>query len=234
MAYDNPEEHYEEAVRYIILLLIFVFDPLAVLLLIAANHIQMSSRPTPEDDPDPEYVPSDNDDTSNVTQAPTRDEFWETDLEDLPKLADEKEYATLSEAFESKFEGDLDSRFRELLANQHEDETIFVSGAPDEDLSESAHEILAADETLAELIEPSEDEAHEVDTELSSRGYTTFAELSIEHDDVLRDVIANLNSKERVRALTPTENKWRNSCLNILDRRRNNNPLYDVKKTDLR
>lgn len=37
LLYDNPEDHIETAVRYIILLLIFVFDPLAVLLLVAAN-----------------------------------------------------------------------------------------------------------------------------------------------------------------------------------------------------
>ena len=34
---DNAKDHFDEAVRIIILILIFVFDPLAVLLLIAAN-----------------------------------------------------------------------------------------------------------------------------------------------------------------------------------------------------
>lgn len=37
LIYENPEEHIDKAVRGIILLLIFVFDPLAVLLLVAAN-----------------------------------------------------------------------------------------------------------------------------------------------------------------------------------------------------
>lgn len=37
LLYENPEEHIDKAVRGIILLLIFVFDPLAVLLLVAAN-----------------------------------------------------------------------------------------------------------------------------------------------------------------------------------------------------
>jgi hypothetical protein len=35
---DEAKDHFDEAVRYVILLLIFVFDPLAVLLLIAANQ----------------------------------------------------------------------------------------------------------------------------------------------------------------------------------------------------
>ena len=34
---DNAKDHFDSAVRIIILILIFVFDPLAVLLLIAAN-----------------------------------------------------------------------------------------------------------------------------------------------------------------------------------------------------
>ena len=34
---DKAENHFDEAVRIVILILIFVFDPLAVLLLIAAN-----------------------------------------------------------------------------------------------------------------------------------------------------------------------------------------------------
>lgn len=37
LLYENPDDHIESAVRGIILLLVFVFDPLAVLLLIAAN-----------------------------------------------------------------------------------------------------------------------------------------------------------------------------------------------------
>ena len=40
---ENAKDHFDEAVRYAILVLIFVFDPLAVLLLIAAN-ISLRSR----------------------------------------------------------------------------------------------------------------------------------------------------------------------------------------------
>jgi hypothetical protein len=48
LIYENGEDNLDEAVRIVILLLIFVFDPLAVLLLIAANQSlvreQRSSR----------------------------------------------------------------------------------------------------------------------------------------------------------------------------------------------
>jgi hypothetical protein len=52
LAYDNPADHYDSAVRGIILLLVFVFDPLAVLLLITANMLQMQHRNPNPDDPD--------------------------------------------------------------------------------------------------------------------------------------------------------------------------------------
>lgn len=51
LAYEDPSTHYDGAVRAIILLLVFVFDPLAVLLLITANHVQMTNR-SGEDNPD--------------------------------------------------------------------------------------------------------------------------------------------------------------------------------------
>ena len=40
---DEAKDHFDEAVRWVIIILIFVFDPLAVLLLIAAN-ISLRSR----------------------------------------------------------------------------------------------------------------------------------------------------------------------------------------------
>ena len=41
---DEAKDHFDEAVRWVILLLIFVFDPLAVLLLIAANQSLRDAR----------------------------------------------------------------------------------------------------------------------------------------------------------------------------------------------
>lgn len=49
----DAESHFDSAVRFVIILLIFVFDPLAVLLVIAANYTlrkeHLLSLPTPED-----------------------------------------------------------------------------------------------------------------------------------------------------------------------------------------
>ena len=50
----NAESHFDSAVRFVILLLIFVFDPLAVLLIIAANYTlrkeYVAKLPVPEND----------------------------------------------------------------------------------------------------------------------------------------------------------------------------------------
>ena len=44
LIYDNEEENIDEAVRIIILLIVFVFDPLAILLVIAANQSLLQRR----------------------------------------------------------------------------------------------------------------------------------------------------------------------------------------------
>lgn len=44
LIYDNPEESIDSAVRIVILLLVLVFDPLAILLVIAANQSWMQRR----------------------------------------------------------------------------------------------------------------------------------------------------------------------------------------------
>lgn len=41
LIFDNPQNNMDRAVRYVILMIIFAFDPLAVLLLLAANHTFM-------------------------------------------------------------------------------------------------------------------------------------------------------------------------------------------------
>ena len=56
---DEAKDHFDEAVRYVILLLIFVFDPLAVLLLIAANQSLRDYR----------KVKVDNDNIANFTEV---------------------------------------------------------------------------------------------------------------------------------------------------------------------
>ena len=56
---DNAKDHFDEAVRWVILLLIFVFDPLAVLLLIAANQSFRDAR----------LVKVDNENIANFTEV---------------------------------------------------------------------------------------------------------------------------------------------------------------------
>ena len=50
----NAESHFDSAVRFVILLLIFVFDPLAVLLVVATNYTlrkeHIAKLPVPEND----------------------------------------------------------------------------------------------------------------------------------------------------------------------------------------
>lgn len=60
---DNAKDHFDEAVRWVILLLIFVFDPLAVLLLIAANQSLREIR----------KVKIDNENIANFTEVDSND-----------------------------------------------------------------------------------------------------------------------------------------------------------------
>ena len=60
---DNAKRHFDEAVRWVILLLIFVFDPLAVLLLIAASQSLREIR----------KVKIDNENIANFTEVDNND-----------------------------------------------------------------------------------------------------------------------------------------------------------------
>ena len=60
---DDAKDHFDEAVRWVILLLIFVFDPLAVLLLIAANQSLREIR----------RVKIDNENITNFTEVDSND-----------------------------------------------------------------------------------------------------------------------------------------------------------------
>ena len=53
---DDAKSMLDETVRYVILLLIFVFDPLAVLLLIAANQSYRKEKPVEKEKPLPVNV----------------------------------------------------------------------------------------------------------------------------------------------------------------------------------
>jgi len=96
LVYDDPSEHYDSAVRVIILMLVFVFDPLAVLLLIAANHVQMYSA---KKEPEPELTLEQMLDTVDSEEQP--EEQPEEDLltaepieDDLDLVTDEPQVLT--------------------------------------------------------------------------------------------------------------------------------------------
>ena len=73
----------EEAVRWVIILIIFVFDPLAVLLLIASQytfHYTRPKKPEPDPQPDPQPVPM----FEDVDQETLDNEFKDEEVADLP------------------------------------------------------------------------------------------------------------------------------------------------------
>jgi hypothetical protein len=53
---DNAKDYFDDAVRFVIILIVLVFDPLAVLLLIAANVSFMHARKNDEEEPDNKKV----------------------------------------------------------------------------------------------------------------------------------------------------------------------------------
>ena len=53
---DNAKDYFDDAVRFVIILIVLVFDPLAVLLLIAANVSFMHARKNQEEQPDDKKV----------------------------------------------------------------------------------------------------------------------------------------------------------------------------------
>ena len=85
---DNPDQNVlERAVRWVIILLVAVFDPLALMLVIAANQSKEWDKEVIEDDeytPDP-YVP-------DVGEKPTPDE-----LEEIEQFVEEASDETLNE-----------------------------------------------------------------------------------------------------------------------------------------
>lgn len=58
LVYEEPENNYEDAVRIVIILFIFVFDPMAIWLLMAANHTLMRHQHMWGDEDDNEPPPA--------------------------------------------------------------------------------------------------------------------------------------------------------------------------------
>lgn len=77
LVYENPEHSFEEAVRLVIIAFIFVFDPMAILLLMAANYTLMGrigaapkTPPAPPAPPAPPPAPKEPEPSPEATEPP--------------------------------------------------------------------------------------------------------------------------------------------------------------------
>ena len=84
---DEAKDHFDEAVRYVILLLIFVFDPLAVLLLIAANQSLRDYR----------KVKVENDNIADYTEVDAHEIKIQTEVEEKGESNDTASEPEISE-----------------------------------------------------------------------------------------------------------------------------------------
>jgi hypothetical protein len=57
LVYEDPETNLEDAVRIVIIMFIFVFDPMAIWLLMAANHVLIRNQHMWGDEDDPHALP---------------------------------------------------------------------------------------------------------------------------------------------------------------------------------
>ena len=142
----------------------------------------------------------------------------------------EDEYDTLTDAIDEQASPELQKLMASTPVLNLSNESAFDE-AVDRFMQRDDEESL---ELFVDQTKPDEPPVEEVledeldmDDELRKRGYNSLAELSIEPDEILNEVVASLNTKERTQALTPTEAKYRNTCLNILHTRKN--PFSDVK-----
>ena len=198
LATDSPEAHYEEAVRYIILLLIFVFDPLAVLLLITANHVQMTQLPKPE---------------KKEEQEPYQGEDSEEESDDV--------YDAVVQALQE--EPAPNESLQELLNR----EPPWGEVDDDAEEDDTAQSEVIEEPTLEELEQSSQVKDQSKEDDLAPTT-TTLQQLNQQPDHVLQRMVDDLNQHERTRSLTPSEHRWRSAAHNILERRKRENPLMGV------
>jgi hypothetical protein len=94
---DEAKDHFDEAVRWVIFLLIFVFDPLAVLLLIAANQSLRDAR----------LVKVDNENIANFTEV-------DAHVVQVPGTIDAEEVQEKTESSEVSSETQVDEKQNEV------------------------------------------------------------------------------------------------------------------------
>ena len=94
----------EEAVRWVILIIIFVFDPLAVLLLIASQYTFEFARARKKDDLDWRAYEQARAEKILQNQPPMQDEPEEPEVEEQPVVFEEPEEKTVSEQMQDELE----------------------------------------------------------------------------------------------------------------------------------
>lgn len=96
LIYEDPETNLEDAVRIVIIMFIFVFDPMAIWLLMAANHVLLRNQHMWGDEDDPHNPPSggNGEDLINLIDDNIDDEV---DLEPKPQPKQTVDRAWLKE-----------------------------------------------------------------------------------------------------------------------------------------
>ena len=107
LVYENPETSLEDAVRLVIIMFIFVFDPMAILLLMAANHTLMRHQhlfDDEEDEPAPPFTPRKvipNAEVKFTTSTDAETPITNTDVE-CERLQEEREEIEREKAEKAK------------------------------------------------------------------------------------------------------------------------------------
>lgn len=208
LAYDNPEEHYDTAVRAIILLLIFVFDPLAVLLLIAANKVQMDYAARREQEQLEE------DDIADIDEVEDIFDQMESELktEDV-ELGDD-----FMDAFDTEPLEIVEEDLGEIEEAFHNAEVIDPPPMPENE-EWKEHEIATKPEQIQE---PEEDEEPTKQRVVAAAGiseYTSPSELKLQPMPVLIDILEQIDDREKIRPLSRQEQDRRQMIVRIIRER---------------
>jgi len=112
--YEEPDDNLERAVRIVILAFIFVFDPMAIMLLMAGNYTLMRHQHFFDDEGDDLLKPS-------TPQAPQKKVTPNADMEFVPAEVIAEVIAEELDKKENRAESDGKAKSIEIPAEPHED-----------------------------------------------------------------------------------------------------------------
>ena len=166
---DNPDENsLERSVRWLIILLIAVFDPLAVLMLIAANLTQIKQKEWQEEKTKPAYEPDDGPLTNKQVE-----EIKEAVKEELPA----GEVITKSELFPEVEKSILESHPYLMKPFDHFKDTTPIVGKPEPKIEEVTHDDMeqikdTTNEVVLPVVIEEPTRAQEINRQDASTGFT--------------------------------------------------------------